>query len=317
MVDDDNTLGHGAARLLDRVEGRPMRNVELKARDPDPARTLALALALGAGDEGEIEQRDTYFERSRARVKLREQTPGDDELVAYRRPDDEQARVSEYVRVAVPDAPALKEALDAAYGTRVVVVKRRRLLLWEQVRIHLDEVEGLGSYLELEALAPRDEDLEPARAKVARLRGELQIDDAGLVSGSYSDLLLDTPQALLDAARAVMAHAHAPYSNFPVGAALRGAGGGIHVGTNVENASYPQGQCAETMAIGNMIAAGETRITAIAVVAANIEVATPCGGCRQQLSEFAGPDTPVYMGSQTTTLGALLPASFGAAELRA
>jgi homotetrameric cytidine deaminase len=217
----------------------------------------------------------------------------------------------------VPDAAALKDALDAAYGTRVVVAKRRRLLLWEDVRIHLDEVEGLGSYMELEALAPQETDLDAAREKVARLRAELQIDDANLVSGSYSDLLLDTPQALLDAARAVMVHAHVPYSHFPVGAALRGAGGGIHVGTNVENAAYPQSQCAEASAIGNMIAAGETQITAIAVVAANVDVCPPCGGCRQRLSEFAGPGTPVYMGSETTTLGELLPASFSVAELNA
>jgi homotetrameric cytidine deaminase len=294
-----------------------MRNVELKSRDPDPARTLALALGLGAADQGEIAQRDTYFGGSRARVKLREQTPGDDELIAYRRPDDEQARVSEYLRVAVPDATALKEALDAGYGTLVVVAKRRRLLLWEDVRIHLDEVEGLGSYMELEALAPAEADLDPARAKVARLRQELAIDDADLVSGSYSDLLLDSPAALLDAARAVMANAHVPYSHFPVGAALRGAGGGIHVGANVENAAYPQSQCAEASAIGNMIAAGETRITAIAVTAANIDICPPCGGCRQRLSEFAGPETPVYIGSMTTTLGELLPVSFGVEELNA
>jgi homotetrameric cytidine deaminase len=293
-----------------------MRNVELKSRDPDPARTLELALALGASDEGEITQRDTYFGSSRARVKLREQTPGDDELIAYRRPDDDEARVSEYLRVAVPDAAALREALDAAYGTKVVVAKRRRLLLWEGVRIHLDEVEGLGSYMELEALVEGD-DAGAAQERVARLRAELHIDDANLVAGSYSDLLLDTPQALLDAARAVMAHAHVPYSHFPVGAALRGAGGGIHVGANVENAAYPQSQCAEASAIGTMIAAGETRITAIAVVAQNLEVCPPCGGCRQRLSEFAGPDTPVHMGTETTTLGALLPASFGVAELDA
>jgi homotetrameric cytidine deaminase len=293
-----------------------MRNVELKSRDPDPARTLELALALGATDEGEIVQRDTYFGASRARVKLREQEPGDDELIAYRRPDDDEARVSEYLRVAVPDAGALREALDTAYGTTVVVSKRRRLLLWENVRIHLDAVEGLGSYMELEALAPGDADLDPAREKVQRLRGELEIDDANLVAGSYSDLLLDTPAALLDAARAVMAHAHVPYSHFPVGAALRGANGGIHVGTNVENAAYPQSQCAEASAIGAMIAAGETRITAVAVVAENIDVCPPCGGCRQRLSEFAGPETPVYMGSATTTLGALLPESFGVAGLR-
>jgi homotetrameric cytidine deaminase len=294
-----------------------MRNVELKSRDPDPARTLELALALGATDKGEITQRDTYFGGSRARVKLREQTPGEDELIAYLRPDDDQARMSEYLRVAVPDAAGLKEALDSAYGTRVVVAKKRRLLLWENVRIHLDEVEGLGSYMELEALAPQESDLEPAREKVARLRQELQIDDANLVSRSYSDLLLDGRQLLLDAARAVMANAHVPYSHFPVGAALRGASGGVHVGTNVENAAYPQSQCAEASAIGNMIAAGETRITAIAVVAANLDVCPPCGGCRQRLSEFAGPDTPVYMGSQTITLGELLPASFGVEELNA
>src|SRR3954454_942640 len=137
-----------------------MRNVELKSRDPDPDRTLDLALALGASDEGEIVQRDTYFDGSRARVKLREQTPGDDELIAYRRPDDDEARVSQYLRVAVPDAAALREALHAAYGTLVVVAKKRRLLVWENVRIHLDEVEGLGSYMELEALAPAQGDLD-------------------------------------------------------------------------------------------------------------------------------------------------------------
>jgi homotetrameric cytidine deaminase len=316
VIDDDETLAHGVASLVDRVESRPMRNVELKSRDPDPARTLELALKLGASDEGEIEQRDTYFGGSRARVKLREQTPGEDELIAYRRPDDDAARVSEYLRVPVPDAAALKEALDAAYGTKVVVAKRRRLLLWENVRIHLDEVKGLGSYMELEGLVDGDDD-GPARARVERLREELEIDAANLVAGSYSDLLLDTPAALLAAARAVMRHAHVPYSHFLFGAALRGAGGGIHAGANVENAAYPQGQCAEASAIGAMIAAGETRITAIAVVAQNLDVCPPCGGCRQRLSEFAAADTPVYIGSATTTLGELLPLSFGEAELNA
>jgi homotetrameric cytidine deaminase len=318
MVDDDETLAHGGPSLVDRVEGRPMRNVELKARDPESARTLELALALGASDEGEIFQRDTYFGASRARVKLREQTPGDDELIAYRRPDDDDARVSEYLRVAVPDATALREALDAAYGTRVVVAKKRRLLLWQDVRIHLDEVDGLGSYLELEALAPQEGDLDAASEKVERLRGELKIEDADLVAGSYSDLLLDGERLLRDAARAVMRNAHAPYSNFPVGAAIRGAGGGIHVGANVENVAYPQGQCAEASAIGAMVAAGETKIAAVAVVAEKLDVCPPCGGCRQRLSEFGTADTPVHLGDEkTTTLGELLPLSFGVAELNA
>src|SRR4051794_27146782 len=200
-----------------------MRNVELKSRDPDPARTLELALALGATDEGEIVQRYTYFGGSIGRVKLREQTPGEDELIAYRRPDDDQARVSDYLRVPVPDAAALREALEAAYAIRVVVSKTRRLLLWDNVRIHLDRVEGLEAHIEIEALAPTEADLEPARDKVAHLREALEIDDADLVSGSYSDLLLDGEALLREAARGVMRNAHAPYSSFPVGAAIRGA----------------------------------------------------------------------------------------------
>jgi cytidine deaminase len=125
----------------------------------------------------------------------------------------------------------------------------------------------------------------------------------------------DDPQELLAAAEAVMRRAHAPYSNFPVGAALRGADGAIHAGANVENASYSQTQCAEASAIGVMVAAGETRITAIAIVAARLERCPPCGGCRQRLSEFAGPETPVYLGRpgsepSMTTLGELLPLAF-------
>ena len=108
----------------------------------------------------------------------------------------------------------------------------------------------------------------------------------------------DDPQELLEAAQAVMRRAHAPYSGFNVGAALRGAGGQIHVGANVENASYSQAQCAEASAIGAMIAAGETQITAVAIVAERVERCPPCGGCRQRLSEFADPQTPVYLAVQ-------------------
>jgi cytidine deaminase len=131
----------------------------------------------------------------------------------------------------------------------------------------------------------------------------------------------DDLDELLDAADGVMRRAYAPYSEFKVGAALRGADGTIHVGANVENASYSQAQCAEASAIGAMIAAGETRITAIAVVAERVERCPPCGGCRQRLSEFADPATPVYLGRAdgseplVTSLGELLPLSFGSDEL--
>jgi homotetrameric cytidine deaminase len=291
------------------------RNIEFKARDPQPARTLELALGLGAEDRGEIAQTDTYFACARGRLKLREQRPGDAELIQYRRADAPDARESRYRRVPVADAPALREALDAALGTLVVVEKRRRLLLHENVRIHIDEVEGLGSFLELEAVAQPDSDLSAEQDKVGRLRAELDITDDSLVAQSYSDLLLDTPDLLLRAADAAMRNAHAPYSNFQVGAALRAPSGAVYTGANVENASYPQGQCAETSAIGALVTAGETQISAVAVVAERMDFCPPCGGCRQRLSEFAGPDTPVHLGRpggehKTFTLAELFPLSF-------
>ena len=291
------------------------RNIEFKARDPRRAQTLELALGLGAEDRGEIVQTDTYFARARGRLKLREQQPGEAELIQYRRADMPGARESEYRRVPVADAPALRDALDAALGTLVVVQKRRRLLLHENVRIHIDEVEGLGAFLELEAVAQPGSDLSPEHDIVSRLRAQLEIADDALVGQSYSDLLLDTPDLLLRAADGAMRNAHAPYSNFKVGAALRAPSGAVYTGANVENASYPQGQCAETSAIGALVTAGESEIAAVAVVAAEMDFCPPCGGCRQRLSEFAGPDTPVHLGRpggehKTFTLAELFPLSF-------
>ena len=302
-----------------------MRNVELKARDPDPARTLERALALGADDKGEIQQRDTYFAGSRGRLKLREQQAGGsplwDELIEYSRADATDARTSTYRRVPVADAASLRDALDAAYGTLVTVAKRRRLLLWQGVRIHIDEVEGLGSYVEFEGVAEAGSDLSGEHEKVERLRSELGIQDRDLIAGSYSDLLLGasgdsaSAEELLRAAAEVVREAYAPYSDFPVGAALRAADGSIHVGANIENAAYPQGQCAETSAIGALHAAGHTKIAEVAVVAERMEFCPPCGGCRQRLAEFASADTPVHLGRpggprMTTTVGELLPLAF-------
>ena len=128
-------------------------------------------------------------------------------------------------------------------------------------------------------------------------------------------------EALLAAARAVRAHAHAPYSNFTVGAALLDEQGRIHAGCNVENAAYPQGLCAEAVALGHLVLAGGRRITAVAVVGAGSTMVTPCGGCRQKLREFGGDDVPVLVGDMASlrarfTLGELLPASFGPGHLK-
>lgn len=117
------------------------------------------------------------------------------------------------------------------------------------------------------------------------------------------------------AAKAAMAAAHAPYSRFPVGAALRTESGAVFAGCNVENASFPEGWCAETTAIGQMVMAGEHSIAEVAVVAREMPLITPCGGCRQRLREFGTPLTRVHLCDdkgvvQTVTLGELLPRGF-------
>ena len=101
-------------------------------------------------------------------------------------------------------------------------------------------------------------------------------------------------QELLAAARAAQANAHAPYSEFPVGAALRTSSGAVFSGCNVENASYPLGTCAEAGAIAAMVAAGETTIDVMLTVADGDMLATPCGGCRQRIREFATPATVFF-----------------------
>lgn len=126
---------------------------------------------------------------------------------------------------------------------------------------------------------------------------------------------------LADAARSARARAYAPYSGFAVGAALLDEQGRIHTGCNVENAAYPQGLCAEAVALGLMVLAGGTRVVAAVVAGEAAQAVTPCGGCRQKLREFATDEVPVLSVDATRvvarhTLGALLPASFGPDHLR-
>jgi cytidine deaminase len=123
-----------------------------------------------------------------------------------------------------------------------------------------------------------------------------------------------------DEALAVRERAWAPYSRFKVGAAIRGAGGQVFVGCNVENVAYPQGTCAEAGAIAAMVAAGETVIAEVYVVADSPRPVQPCGGCRQKLKEFGAGDVTVVMGNldgleMTTTLGELLPGAFDASQM--
>jgi cytidine deaminase len=128
------------------------------------------------------------------------------------------------------------------------------------------------------------------------------------------------PADLFEAARAVQANAHVPYSHFRVGAAFRGASGRIYVGCNVENASYPEGICAEAAAMGAMVTAGEYAIVEVLTIADGEHLTTPCGGCRQRIREFARPGVVVHCAGpegvrRTLTVEELLPASFTAAHL--
>ncbi len=123
-------------------------------------------------------------------------------------------------------------------------------------------------------------------------------------------------EALFSAAKTAQARAYAPYSNFRVGAAVRSASGAIHAGCNVENAAYPAGTCAEAGAIAAMVAAGETSIRDIVVVGDGEALVTPCGGCRQRIREFGGPQTRIHVAGpegvrRSFALDELLPFAFG------
>ena len=123
-------------------------------------------------------------------------------------------------------------------------------------------------------------------------------------------------EALFAAAREAYDCAYAPYSKFPVGAAVMTPEGDIFSGANVENAAYPQGWCAETSALAAMVRAGRRRVAEVCVIGGGAGLCTPCGGCRQKLREFAAPDARIHVAGPdgvraTFTLQQLLPESFG------
>jgi cytidine deaminase len=122
-------------------------------------------------------------------------------------------------------------------------------------------------------------------------------------------------QDLYLAARNAMAFCHAPYSKFPVGAAIRADDGSIYSGANIENLAFPEGWCAETTAISHMVMGGAKKIVEIAVIAEKLALCPPCGGCRQRIKEFASADTKIYLCDETgikktMTMTELLPHSF-------
>jgi predicted adenylyl cyclase CyaB len=177
-------------RDRDPTTAMPNRNLELKARCRDLARAADAAIALGATRAGVLEQLDTYFHFPHGRLKLRE-TIGRDgaELIAYDRANDPAVRGSDYHVIPIADAAAMKAALTKRLGVRGEVRKRRELFLWHNVRIHLDDVAGLGTFLEFEAvISPADDDEAISRERLARLSQAIAIRDDDRIAVSYSDL---------------------------------------------------------------------------------------------------------------------------------
>ncbi len=168
-------------------------NVEIKARVRDPASLHARAAALADGPPEVIHQTDTFFRTSKGRLKLREFGDGRGELIAYARPDVSGPKVSDY-RIAKTDEPtSLRETLAAALGVAGVVRKRRTLYLVGQTRVHVDRVEGLGDFMELEVVLREGQSPEEGDAIARELMCELGVTQADLVEGAYVDLLGNHP----------------------------------------------------------------------------------------------------------------------------
>jgi predicted adenylyl cyclase CyaB len=165
------------------------KNVEIKAVCPDPAVAREAALRLAGPIVAVLDQLDTYFHVPDGRLKLREINDASAELIFYRRPDDLAARLSRYQLVPVPDPAATKALLSAALGVRTVVRKRRELLLYGNVRIHLDSVENLGHFIELEAVLSGQNGQAESLQRLERVTGALGILPEHRLAGSYGELV--------------------------------------------------------------------------------------------------------------------------------
>jgi predicted adenylyl cyclase CyaB len=165
-----------------------MRNLEIKAVVDDLGAVRARLRALpGAARHAVLRQTDWYFRVPKGRLKLRQVgSRRDAELIAYLRPDKTAARTSEFQRLPTTDAAGTRRLLDQMLGPRSCVRKRREVWLYKNARIHLDTVEGLGQFIEIEAVVT--EGMPQARALMKELRDVLGIRPKDLIAGSYSNM---------------------------------------------------------------------------------------------------------------------------------
>jgi predicted adenylyl cyclase CyaB len=164
-------------------------NIEIKAKARDPERLRALAEAVSDTPPRVIPQRDVFFYTSQGRLKLRILAPSQGYLVYYERVDASGPRASDYYVSATSDPQSLEHILSAALGVRGQVHKVRTLYLVGHTRIHLDKVEGLGHFVELEAVLGPGQTAEEGRAMVDDLMVKLEIGEGDLIDVAYIDLL--------------------------------------------------------------------------------------------------------------------------------
>jgi adenylate cyclase class 2 len=164
-------------------------NLERKARHVDLAAAGAAVLRHGAHFHARETQTDTYFRVPRGRLKLREIVGQSAVLISYDRADRVESRLSRYHLVPVLDPAGLKAVLTAALGVRGSVHKQRAIYLWHNVRIHLDEVEGLGTFVEFEAVLSHEDDEAMAHARLEELGKVLELRAEDYLAPSYVDLL--------------------------------------------------------------------------------------------------------------------------------
>jgi adenylate cyclase class 2 len=168
-------------------------SIELKARCADLGSVRERCEALGGEQDEADRQIDTYFSVRHGRLKLRESLRLGTELIYYARADVAGARESHYDVYAVEDAQALKAILEKTLGVRAVITKRREVFLIGGVRVHLDRVQDLGTFVELEASVDHAGDIGPVAEEVRRLKDVLGIEDRSLVKESYGDMVAAAP----------------------------------------------------------------------------------------------------------------------------
>jgi len=165
------------------------RNIEIKARINDFKNVLRIVEKLADFSPTILEQVDTFFHCQKGRLKLRERKGFQAELISYNRPDSSGPKMSEYNIVEVKNATALKKALDSTLGIRGVVRKRRRLFMVGQTRIHLDEVDGLGEFLEIEVVLNESQAKAEGEKIAVEFIKKLGVSISDLVDSSYIDLI--------------------------------------------------------------------------------------------------------------------------------